>query len=296
MGFQLSNEYLIVDIAAIGDYKGMRFDWSGFITGVTLRDGDHSFCVPESLITGEGTGGQGLCNEFSIREAIGYEHTAIGGQFPKLGVGLLTRTDEQPYRFYRDYPLQPFRIEAEMKNRQSLAFTVHPENCSGYAARLEKVISIAGNRLRIQYQLSNTGTNRICTEEYNHNFLGIDGQPIGPEYELKFPFAIRPWSDDPGTLDGVRIDGGEVTWAGEPKKPFYFQVDGFQACSSPWLWELKHRPSGAGVREISSFPVSSAAVWGMGHVVSPEIFIRLELAPGESVTWSREYEFYRELG
>ncbi|MUG43875.1 hypothetical protein [Paenibacillus woosongensis] len=294
MGFQLSNEHLIVDIAAVGDYKGTRFDWSGFITGITMREGNHSFCVPESLKSGEGTGGSGLCNEFSLKEAIGYEDATVGGQFPKLGVGLLTRTDAAPYQFYRNYPLQPYRIDAEIRNEQNIVFTVHPMSCGGYAAQLEKSISLDRNRLRIEYQLTNTGTREIRTEEYNHNFLGIDGQPIGPDYDLQFPFAIEAWTDEPGTMDGLRIDGGAVAWERVPDKPFYFHIGGYSTCASPWLWNLKHRPSGAGVREISSFPVYSAAVWGMGHVVSPEMFIRIELQPGESQKWSRIYEFYRE--
>ncbi|WP_240480050.1 hypothetical protein [Paenibacillus fonticola] len=293
MGFQLSNEFLVIDIAAVGDYKGTRFDWSGFITGVTMREGNHTFCVPESLQVGEGTGGKGLCNEFSIREAIGYEDTPVGGQFPKLGVGLLTRPDIQPYQFYRSYSLQPYRIEAEMKSEQNIIFTTYPDNCAGYATRLEKSISITGNQLWIDYQLTNTGLREIRTDEYNHNFLGIDRQPIGPDYKLRFPFEIQPWSDEPGTMDGVVIEGGDVTWKRTPDKPFYFLLDGFPSSSSTWIWELLHQPSGASVREISSFRVSAVAVWGTGHVVSPEIFVRIELAPGQSQNWSRVYEFYR---
>lgn len=294
MGFQLSNEHLIIDIAAIGDYEGTRFDWSGFITGVTMRDGNHSFCVPESLAGGEGTGGMGLCNEFSLREAIGYEDTPVGGLFPKLGVGLLTRIDHQPYQFYRNYPLKPYRIEAEQENAQTIKFTVHPENCDGYAARLVKSITVEGAQLRIDYQLTNRGIRALRTEEYNHNFFGIDGHQVGPEYALRFPFSIKPWSDEQETLDGVVIEKGEVTWAGKPKTPFYFHIDGFQNGMFSWLWELEHLPSGVGVREISAFPVSAAAVWGTGHVVSPEIFIQIDLAPGESQDWSRVYEFFRQ--
>lgn len=292
MGFQLSNEHLIIDIAAIGDYQGTRFDWSGIITGITMRDGNHTFCVAESLVEGEGTGGIGLCNEFSLREAIGYVDTPVGGLFPKLGVGLLTRLDQGPYQFFRNYPLEPYRIEAEQENAQTMKFTVHPENCDGYAARLEKSISVEGNRLQIAYQLTNEGSRVIRTDEYNHNFFGIDGHQVGPEYALSFPFEIMPWSDEPETMDGVVIEGGVVTWAGKPDKPFYFHINGFESCSSDWLWELHHRPSGVGVREMSSFPVSSAAVWGVGHVVSPEMFISIELAPGESKKWTRVYEFY----
>lgn len=91
MGYRLSNGILTVDIADIGEYKGTRFDWTGFITQVTLEEGKHTFCVPESLKPDEGTGGKGLCNEFGISRAIGYDEAPIGGWFPKIGVGLLQK-------------------------------------------------------------------------------------------------------------------------------------------------------------------------------------------------------------
>ncbi|MFD1908517.1 hypothetical protein ACFSQ7_37740 [Paenibacillus rhizoplanae] len=85
----LSNGVLTVEIAEVGAYGGTRFDWTGFITGVTLEQGGHTFCVPESLVPGQGTGGIGLCNEFGISRAIGYEDAAAGEWFPKFGIGLL---------------------------------------------------------------------------------------------------------------------------------------------------------------------------------------------------------------
>lgn len=108
MGYRLSNGVLSVDIADIGeDYKGTRFDWTGFITQVTLEKGNHTFCVPESLKEGEGTGGSGICNEFGISRAIGYDEAPIGGWFPKPGIGLLQKLDSQSYSFHNKYPLTP---------------------------------------------------------------------------------------------------------------------------------------------------------------------------------------------
>lgn len=43
MGCRLSNGILTVDIADIGEYKGTRFDWTGFITQVTLEEGNIRF-------------------------------------------------------------------------------------------------------------------------------------------------------------------------------------------------------------------------------------------------------------
>lgn len=111
MSCRLSNGVLSVDIADIGeDYKGTRFDWTGFITQVTLEKGNHTFCVPESLKEGEGTGGSGLCNEFGISRAIGYDEAPIGGWFPKPGIGLLQKLDSQSYSFISEYPLTPLLL------------------------------------------------------------------------------------------------------------------------------------------------------------------------------------------
>ena len=54
---KLANHRLQVEIAEPGEvYHGSRFDWTGFITQVTL-DGEHTYCVPESLVPGQGSDG-----------------------------------------------------------------------------------------------------------------------------------------------------------------------------------------------------------------------------------------------
>lgn len=109
MGITLSNDILTVEIADLGAYKGTRFDWTGFITQVTLEQGKHMFCVPESLVPGQGTGGIGLCNEFSISRAIGYDDAEVGEWFPKPGVGLLQKQEDAPIflpEVIRSFPLR----------------------------------------------------------------------------------------------------------------------------------------------------------------------------------------------
>jgi len=89
----LKNDRLTVEIARPGSiYTGTRFDWTAFITQVTL-DQTHTFCVPESDQPGQGTGGVGLCNEFGIEQAIGYDAAHPGECFPKFGIGLLVKPE-----------------------------------------------------------------------------------------------------------------------------------------------------------------------------------------------------------
>jgi hypothetical protein len=73
--------------------QGTRFDWTGFITQVTL-DGRHTFYSRETIGDQSTTGGIGLCNEFGNELSIGYTDAKPGENFSKLGIGLRTRTDE----------------------------------------------------------------------------------------------------------------------------------------------------------------------------------------------------------
>lgn len=56
---------------------------------------------------------------------------------------------------------------------------------NGYAVQLTKTISLQGDQLTIAYELHNKGQKPFHTEEYIHNFIGIDGLNIGQDFELR---------------------------------------------------------------------------------------------------------------
>jgi hypothetical protein len=159
--FAINSERLSVTIAQPGKvYAGTRFDWSGFITQVTL-DGSHTFCAPEALTPGEGTGGIGLCNEFGIDQPIGYGEAHPGETFPKIGIGLLVRPDWEGYDFSRPYRIaRRFPLLVEQGDDWA-RFVSEPVDCRGYSARLTKRLSVQENRLEIAYLLENTGLRSI---------------------------------------------------------------------------------------------------------------------------------------
>lgn len=281
----LTNERLKVEIAYPGTvYRGSRFDWTGFITQVTL-DGRHTFCVPEQYEPGKGTGGIGFCNEFGIKTPVGYNDAKVGEQFPKIGTGLLTRKSEEEYDFFSPYEVEPFPtfVTADESNA---CFKVEPTECRGYAIRLQKTVSIMENKLIIDYKLGNTGSKPIITTEYCHNFSGIDSKKIGRDYTLGFPRKV-----DLSMIKGkITHNEDRVLWEEAPQEEFYFLIEADLA-GEPWQWQLRHEPSGASVRETSRFSVSQYAVWGSTHVVSPELFVDILLKPDEVMTWRREYEY-----
>ena len=291
---QLTSKRLAVEIAAPGSvYSRTRFDWTAFITQVTL-DGKHTFCVPESYTPGEGTGGIGLCNEFGNQKVIGYSEAPVGESYPKLGIGLLERDDAGDYNFFRPHPITqlfPIRVEAAP---EKVVFVVEPLDCRGYAVRLTKTVTVKDNWLKIAYQLENTGQKPIHTHEYCHNFMGIDGHLIGPDYRLHFPYPVKveiPPQAPRRMNQDVVFDGENVSLRATPQTAFFFLPQGFSKSEGP-QWELIHLPSGVGMREYNDFAPEHVAVWGTTHVISAEVYISNDLEPGETQRWSRHYEFF----
>jgi hypothetical protein len=289
----LSNEFLEIEIAEVGAYSGSRFDWTGFITQVQLKNGGHTFCVMEKEVPLSSVEGTGICNEFGITEAVGYDESKVGEQFPKLGVGLLTKQEDAPYFFKKAYPIKPYPIDTVYNQPHSIEYIVHPEDCRGYATKLTKKISLHDASLHIDYTLQNVGIQDIRTNEYTHNFIGINQLPMGPDYILKFSFPIEiELMKQNHTPDILRIIGNEIHWNRIPEQEFYCKFKGVPNNEEAY-WELIHKKSGIGMREISHFPISVIAIWGTKHVVSPEFFIDIHLKPGEVQTWRRTYDFFK---
>jgi hypothetical protein len=168
--------------------------------------------------------------------------------------------------------------------------SVEPLDCRGYAARLVKTIRIRENRLKIVYVLENTGQKSIVTHEYIHNFVGIDHQPIGPDYRLRFPYPLHLDEQASVGLDGLAIQGSEITFT-QPLKGLYLRPQGFTRSDTP-QWEMLLQASGVGLHEIDDFMPMRVAVWGTFHVLSPEIFVGLSLPPGATQSWTRRFEFF----
>jgi hypothetical protein len=313
----IQNDRLHVEIARPGArYQGSRFDWTGFITQVRL-DGKHTFCASESLKAGQGTGGQGFCNEFGIETPIGYDEARPGEVFPKLGIGLLARPDDRPYNFFFPHEIVerfPLKIE---ENDTRVVFNQEPLNCRGYAARLKKTLSVEENELRIQYELENTGNRPIITEEYCHNFMALDNTPIGPEYHLQL--AFQPRFEGPGgdlrknlprwmrflprfvveklvtaqlrkMASEISLEPQALRITKPPAGQFYCRLDGFQQTAQP-LFRLENTSNHISVSETDNFMPMRFAVWGAPHVISAEVFKRIDLEPAQTAVWSRHYQF-----
>lgn len=288
----LQNNSLQVHIEPpLSGYISSRFDWTGKIVKVLFQD------IP---ITGVERpewselpiGGKGLFNEFGMNKPVGFEETAIGDWFQKIGVGLLKKEEAQ-YIFNKDYQVRPANFSLNQED-QKLILHCESEKANGYAYRLEKTIELVDRQLIISYLLHNTGEKAIITDEYTHNFLAIDHALMGQDYELSFSFTIQPeaFGETVNPEEKLEVGSNGFRFNGTPEEQFFFSnLSGSQSVAA--TWELRHHTSRIGIRETGSFPTSSVNLWGWKHVISPELFFEVVVEAGEVSKWTRTYEVFR---
>ncbi len=272
------------------NYNFSRFDWSGKIAGVKFKN------VPLTItertdIVDDTVFGKGLYNEFGIDAALGFKEAAIGDWFHKIGVGLLQKEDAE-YVFTKKYEIKPaqFKITAVPN---SMVIRCTSATVNGYAYVLNKEIVLKESGFTINYTLENTGEKDIRTTEYVHNFISINKALMGKDYELKFPFRLRPekFGETVNLEQQVLLGPNEIGFKGTPNEQFFFSnLSGGEQVDAAWeLLNLKHK---IGISETGSFKTSKVNLWGWKHVISPELFIPIFIKPGGSTKWSRTYKVY----
>lgn len=292
MPYILKNNKIEIEIDLPDEnYHFSRFDWTGKIVGVTFKNIplsglESTDCQKEHYI------GKGFYNEFGIDSALGFDETAIGEWFHKIGVGLLKKEDNQ-YLFSKKYKIKPAEFIINFESN-SLLVSCKSDMIHGYAYLLKKEIKLQDNGFTIKYYLENTGEKDIVTDEYVHNFTVINKEPIGSNYRLKFPFQLKPslFTDTINPENKVEIGKNDMKFMGPPKEEFFFSnLTGNANVDAQW--ELINIESNIGIIEAGSFQTNKVNLWGTKHVISPELFFKISIEPGQSTEWSRNYTFYK---
>lgn len=269
-------------------YQSSRFDWTGKITQVWFQG------IPVTTTETADTvhlphHGRGFFNEFGIESPLGFHRASIGDWCHKIGVGLIKKATEH-YDFHHQYEIAPARFTVERRSDQVI-IQCFSELVDGYAYRLQKFIRIVDTGFRIMYLLHNLGTRSIETTEYSHNFIGIDGDPIGSNYELSMPFSLYPeqFEEAVNPEAAVIVGKNSFSFPKRPSQPFFFGRLGEKHAASEG-WKLVHRPSQLCIREVTSHAPSHFNLWGWKHVISPEVFIPISLPPGQQTGWARQFQ------
>lgn len=273
------------------NYNFSRFDWTGKIVDLKFQN--------IQLATAERTDGQnedsfgkGFYNEFGIDTALGFEDTELGGWFHKIGVGLLKKEDSQ-YLFSKNYEIKPaeFKINAESDR---ILIRCKSKAINGYSYLLIKEIQLAESGFILKYYLQNTGEKDINTDEYVHNFTAINNHLIGNKYVLKFPFQLKPGLFDETVNPELKVAIGlnEIKFNGTPEEQFFFSnLSGIENVDASW--QLINLESKITISESGSFQTNKVNLWGWKHVICPELFFKINIKPGQSTEWTRNYSIFK---
>jgi hypothetical protein len=287
----LKNENLeiYIDLPNEG-YRLSRFDWTGKITTVKYK-GRRVSSVERTDVDDKINYGRGFYNEFGIEDAVGFDETKVGEWFHKIGVGILKKNDSE-YGFFKNYEIKPASFNLN-SNTDSIELYCVSDLVNGYGYILRKTIELLENGFTIHYRLNNTGKKTIQTDEYNHNFVSIDHDLISENYKLSLPFTLdsSKFKQYVNEEEKVKIFKNEIGFSGTPKEPFFFSDLTASKMVNP-SWDLVNSKKKLRIQEIADFESDKINLWGWNHVVSPEIFFKINLKPNDSVSWTRSYNIH----
>jgi len=286
----LKSDRLSIDVVKPGSevYGRTRFNWNCFINRITL-DGEIQFAEPEQRDPNRGSSmGAGICSEYQHPEA--YESARIGEEYPRLGNGYLLKTDK-PFNFMINEPCRAFPTVWNVKE-DSITFTTDAALCQGFAWREEKTVKVEGNTISVHTKLTNYGKRDIVAQEYNHNFLPLNGEPVTPDYAMLVPgFANL----ENGKFLGDNIYGddekGSLQLHYNPDRPYMTFLDTVKPEFADYSYKLVSKNSSVSVTEKDDFTPVRAVVWGVEHTFCFEGFVQVDVKPGQSQEWTRTWIF-----
>lgn len=279
---RLKNSIMELNILKPGTlYKRSRFDWTGIVEQVSI--GDTTFLGRESNGISHGTEGLGLSNEFGISTPLSYWKTLPGKEFMKIGIGALTRNSIKPYSFFKDYKVRPFNTVVKTYNDR-VEFIQNSCHVGSYGYNYIKTIKILENSVTITYSLENIGYTTIKTEEYNHNFLRINNRDISEQTMVKLNSPIYPKK----LIGSLALTENKQVNILKENDLIYLNSK-LKESQEKFSWEISD--SNKFVTCVENFHACKFALWGMKHVISPEVFNFICIKPGNTLNWDRSYTF-----
>jgi hypothetical protein len=293
-----------------GFYRGTRFDWSGVIA--SLEYAGHNYYGPwftktdpavhdfiydgPDIVTGPASSITGPSEEFfTNNKALGFDEAAPGGTFLKIGVGVLRRPDAGKYDQFHTYELVDGGKWTVKTHPQSVEFTQQvTDPASGYGYLYTKTVRLVPGKpqMLIEHSLKNIGKHPIDSSVYDHNFLVLDKQPIGPDFTVTVPFEIQPKRPINSTVGAVEKNQIKYLKLMENKDHFSTAFTGFGPTSKDYDITIENPKVGVGMNIKGDQPLESEELWSIRSILAMEPFIHMSIKPGETFQWKYTYLYY----
>lgn len=275
-----------------GLYRATRFDWSGVIGSVLFKGHEyfgywkdtHDPMFHEDL--------SGPVEGY-IEPGPGFDEASPGEGFIRIGVGILEREDEQDYVMRKTYKITDHGTWNTEHGQDWISFTHRIDTRFGYGYLYQKTIQLKADGFTIAHILKNTGEKPIETDQFNHNFFRIDGEPSGTAFQISFPYAIYSEDDLKGLLE---IEGQNLTFIRDLGKEenVFLILNGYSRNPADHQVTVLNRKTGAGVTFSVDQPLHRMAFWACATTLSPENSIWIAVAPGEEQQWTSDYTLFAE--
>jgi hypothetical protein len=277
-----------------GYYRGTRFDWSGVIHSLRYKNHEYFGQWFEHYDPKLHDAIMGPVEEFLTHDAgLGYAEAKAGGNFVRIGVGVVKKPEEPAYQRFETYEIVDPGQRTLRQGKDWIEFTHELTSDTGYGYVYTKTIRLAADKpvMTLEHSLRNTGKKVIETSVYDHNFFVIDGQPTGPESVVRLPFDARATQDLKGLAD---VRSKELVYRQELEKgqSVFTELEGFGPTARDYDIRLENRKAGAGVRITGDKPIAKLVFWSIRTTFCPEPYIEMSIDPGKESTWKITYEFY----
>ncbi|AWV99303.1 hypothetical protein [Arcticibacterium luteifluviistationis] len=275
-----------------GYYQGTRFDWSGVVS--ELEYGGHSFFGVWNPKFEEGLHDaiMGPVEEFTV---IGYDEANVGETFLKIGVGELEKPKETSYSRFKTYQIKNHGKRKVKVGKDQVQFTQNLKMSNGYAYHYSKKMKLERSNLILSHSLKNTGDKAIKTSVYNHNFFMIDNEPTNANIKTSFVFDIKPEGMVKGFGSTASIEDNAIVFnraVSASESVFSSEVTGFGSTSKDYDILIENLKTKAGVHITSDRPINNMVFWACATTSCPEPYTKVEVQPGETFTWTINYEFF----
>jgi len=277
-----------------GYYRGPRFDWSSCISLVKYKG--HTFFgnwqgdkkhdpLNHDDITG--IGGEFGMGTTGLPGGLCYELVKEGSPITKIGVGVLLR-EAQQYMFFRPYKLKSAGQWKVQKSESQLTLTHAVNGPNGYAYGLQRVYDVDAKLpvFKVSCTLENTGQKPILQSYYAHNFVIIDGKPVGPDYEISAPYELTAKRDLQGF---AKAEGKKLSFLKPVEGGVFTELEGFNSKPEHNTCKVSQKTTGASVIIKGDQPFHAFNLFFTPNAICPEFFIKIDLKPGEQITWTDSY-------
>ncbi len=295
----LSNGAMEADVflpdAENGYYQKERFDWSGMSD--QIRWNGHTFLCSSEVTQDMDFRACGTAEELCMGilgtpGPLGYEEAAVGEGFLKPGVGILEKPADGPYQFDQPHHIiEPAAWTIE-HGADWVEFSQEAKVLNGWGFRYTKRMTLSADtpKLTIFRTLENTGSQKIDSTHYCHNYLLFDDAPVGPDYVIRLPFTPEVDSDE---LNGfVKMDANRIGFHKPiPAGDFAFgSFSGFEKKNN-YSYTVENTQTQTAVQIAGDLPFERFHLYCQQKMICPEPFVRLTVEPSEKMQWQTTYLF-----